>query len=323
MFRRLLALALAAVAVLACGQGGTPAKHAAASAAPAATPTPSQPAPALVQVENAPESRPHSGLQSADMVFEYLTEGGITRFSVIYLHPSGGQKIGPDRSARLVALRLVHSYGAVLLYSGASDVVLGKIWDQKVPNFDDRSAGGAYFSRDGSRQAPHNLYTTGDQAAAAVKKSGATVKYTLPAAAEPPAAGDAAVNKVTFNQTYAHPVSHTYDPASKTYDYSTDTGQETDAGQPLKIASVVLLRVAHHGAGYSEDVNGQEGLDFDLQGTGPADVYTRGQHYTATWSLQDPNQPLRLLGADGKDFPIPQGLTWYHLVDPDIAVNAG
>jgi len=33
--------------------------------------------------------------------------------------------------------------------------------------------------------------------------------------------------------------------------------------------------------------------------------------------------PLRILGADGKDFPLPQGLTWVHLVDPDMPVSAG
>lgn len=317
----LAALALGATLAGACGNGSQPAAHRQASpSAPAATPTPSRAAPAIVQVENAPESRPHSGLQAADMVFEYLTEGGITRFSAVYTRPAGPQRIGPVRSARLVALRLAHSYGGVLLYSGASDVVLGRIWDQKIPNFDDRSDGGAYFSRDPGKQAPHNLYTSADQAARAVDKAGARVTYPPPAPAEPAGPGDAAVNRVSFNQTYAHPVAHAYDATSRTYDYTTDTGAETDGGRALRITTVVLLRVAHHGAGYTEDVNGQEGIDFDLQGTGPADVYTRGQHYAATWSLPDPNQPLRLLGPDGKDLPVPQGLTWYHLVDPDLAV---
>ena len=318
--RRSLLAALTALALAACG---TPPKPAAPAKPATPTPTPGRPAPALLQVENAPDSRPHSGLQGADMVFEYLTEGGITRFTVVYLKPSGSTRVGPDRSARLVALRLVHAYGGVLFYSGASDHVLGMIWDQHIPNFDDRSDGGKYFARDSSRQAPHNLYTTGDQMAAAVDKSGTKVTYQLPQRGEPAAQPDAQVAHLSFQQTYAHSVSDTYDPASKTYQYRNETGVETDAAagnQPLKITNVVLLRVPHHGAGYTEDVNGQEGIDFDLQGQGQADVYTRGGHFPATWSLPDPNQPLELLGADGKPFTLPEGLTWFYLVDPGMPV---
>jgi hypothetical protein len=322
ILRRRLVVALTLVLV-ACGNGPSTARHA-ATAAPTPTPTPSYPAPALVQVENAPDARPHSGLQKADLVYEYLTEGGITRFSAIYLQPSGNQHIEPVRSARLVALRLAHSYSAVLFYSGASDHVLGMIWDQKIPNYDDRSDGGRYFARDNARVAPHNLYTTPDQMAQAIKSSGKTITYVLPARAEPTAPGDAPVSRLSFQQTMAHSVAYSYDASSKTYQYTTDTGplvDQANGGQPLQIASVVLIQVAHHGAGYTEDVNGQEGIDFDLQGQGKADVYTRGQHFPATWDLSDPNQPLRILGGDGTDLKLPPGLTWIHLVDPGTAVT--
>lgn len=317
---------VAALALLltACGNSPAPAAKPSASAAP--TPTPGRPAPAIVQVENDPASRPQSGLQKADLVYEYLTEGGITRFTAVYLNPSGGQRIEPVRSARLMALRIVHTYGGVLLYSGASDHVLGMIWDQKIANFDDRADGGRYFSRDGGRQAPHNLVTTPDQMAQAVQKSGRKVTYQLPPRAEPAGPGDAPAARIAFQQTFAHPVTFTYDPAGRAYQYSTDSGPMVDAaegGKPLAIASLVVLRVPHHGAGYTEDVRGEEGIDFDLQGTGRADVYTRGQHYPATWSLPDPNQPLRLLGTDGKDIALPPGLTWVSLVDPELAITAG
>ncbi len=315
--RRALVCALAIV-LTACANGSS-------NPASPSTPTPGRPAPALVQVENLPEARPQSGLQNADMVFEYLTEGGVTRFSAVYLKPSGGQHIEPVRSARLVSLRLVHSYGAVLFYSGASDHVQGLIWDQKIPNYDERADGGRYFARDGSRAAPHNLYTTPDQMAEGVKKSGKTVSYTLPQRAEPAGAGDAQVTSISFQQTNSHSVAYSYDAASKSYKYSGDGRPMIDAannGQPLQVATVVLLQVPHHSAGYTEDVNGEPGIDFDLQGQGKADVYTRGQHFAASWDLADANRPLRILGANGSDVAMPPGLTWFHLVDPGLAVSA-
>ena len=307
--RRTLAAALSLLAVAACANQAPK---------PAATPTPGRQAPALVQVENAPDSRPHSGLQKADIVYEYLTEGGITRFTAIYLKPSGSEKIGPVRSARLVALRLVKSYLGVLFYSGASDHVLGAIRDANLPAIDENSDGGRYMSRDPTRQAPHNLYTSGDQLKAGLDKVNAKVTYQLPANREPAVQGDPVLG-LSFDQTFAHPVKYAYSAADKTYTYSTDTGVETDkanGNQPLKITNVVLLQVAHHAAGYTEDVRGEQGIDFDLQATGPADVYTRGMHFTATWDLSTPDRPLRLLDTAGKDFALPAGLTWINLVDP-------
>ncbi|HKC20023.1 MAG TPA: DUF3048 domain-containing protein, partial [Candidatus Dormibacteraeota bacterium] len=117
------------------------------------------PAPMLVQVENLPEARPQSGLQNAAIVYEYVTEGGISRFSAIYTS-SPQEKVGPIRSARLVTISLAKIYGAVVVFSGGSTYIKGQIQSAAIPNVDENSAGGDLF-RDNSRAAPHNLYTDG------------------------------------------------------------------------------------------------------------------------------------------------------------------
>jgi hypothetical protein len=292
------------------------------SATPAGTPTPpNRPAPALVQVENDPSSHPQYGLQKADLVYEYLTEGSITRFTLVYFKPEGGDRIEPVRSARLITLRIQKAYSGVLFYSGASDHVLGLINDGHVPAYNESSGG--VFSRDSGRRAPHNLYTTQDQLRQAVEKSGQHVSYQLPKAGEPAGQGDAAA-KLSFQQTPIHNISYTYSSGDQGYAYSYEEGQLTDAGtgKQVMVTNVVLVRVAHHGAGYTEDVAGAEGIDFDFQGSGPAEVYTRGKHYAATWDLS--SGPLRLLAkSGGQALTLPQGLTWVHLVDPDTQVQAG
>jgi len=299
---------------------------AACTSTPVITPggPPKRPPPALVQIENAPQSRPHSGLQKADLVYEYLTEGGITRFTAIYFSPSGSDRIGPVRSARLVALRLQKSYGGILFYSGASDHVLGLIEGDRVPALDEPAQGGRFFFRDPSRPAPHNLYTGEDRLLAAVQQSSIRVDYPLPAHAEPPKSTEP-VTKLTFQQTNVHSVAYSYSPDTRTYSYQSETGPEVDTEngkQPIQVTNVVLLRVAHHGAGYTEDVLGEEGIDFDLSGQGPADVYTRGTHLSGKWDLTDPAKPVRYLDSAGKALVLPAGLTWIHLVDPDLAVTA-
>src|SRR5687768_5109698 len=58
------------------------------------------PRPAVaVKIENSPQSRPQAGLLEADVVFEEIVEGGVTRFAAIY-HCGSSKKVGPVRSAR-------------------------------------------------------------------------------------------------------------------------------------------------------------------------------------------------------------------------------
>src|SRR5438477_6129223 len=119
----------------------------------------SRSAPLLVQVENLPDARPQSGLQNAAIVYEYVTEGGISRFSAIYTSAPGG-KVGPIRSVRLVTIALARIYGGLVVFSGGSDYIKGQLQAAGIPHVDENSANGDLF-RDDSRSAPHNLYSDG------------------------------------------------------------------------------------------------------------------------------------------------------------------
>jgi hypothetical protein len=311
------------VSMLACGLALVLAAcSTTAGPAPTPTPTPSRPGPAMVQVENSILARPQSGLQQANLVYEYLAEGGITRMTVIYFKPSGSQRIEPVRSARPVTIRLWHAYHGVIFFSGANTTVLQTMTDQHIPALTEGSDGGVYFSRDPSRRAPHNLYTDGDRLAQGLSKYAPRVTYQLPSPGQPPASPAPAVaQRIVFDQTNFHRVIYTYSASDGAYTYGTLLGPLIDknTGQPVKPVNVILIQVAHHDAGFT-DVLGAPAVDFDLQGTGPADVFTRGHHYTATWDLSDPEQPLRILGVDGKVMHLPAGLTWIHLVDPATTI---
>jgi hypothetical protein len=309
-----LACGLALMVLAGCGTTAGP--------APTPTPTPSRPGPAMVQIENSILARPLAGLQQADLVYEYLAEGGITRMTVIYLKPSGSQRIEPVRSARPVTIRLWHAYHGVIFFSGANIKVLQMIADQHIPALSESSDGGIYFSRDPTRRAPHNLYTDGDRLAQGLSKYAPRVTYQLPSPGIPPASPAPAVaNRIVFDQTNFHRVTYTYSASDSAYAYGTELGPLIDknTGQPIKPVNVILIQVAHHDAGFT-DVLGAPAVDFDLLGTGPADVFSQGHHYTAKWDLSDPEQPLKILGADGKVMHLPPGLTWIHLVDPGTPI---
>ncbi len=308
-----LACGLALILLAGCGT----------SAGPGPTPTPGRPGPAMVQIENSVLARPLVGLQQANIVYEYLAEGGITRMTAIYFKPSGSQRIEPVRSARSVTIRLWHAYHGVLFFSGANIKVLQAIRAQHIPALTEGSDGGAYFSRDPSRRAPHNLYTDGNRLAQGVSKYSPRVTYVLPSPGLPAASPAPAVaNRIVFDQTNSHRVIYTYAAADGAYAYRTAIGPvvDQDAGQPIKPVNVILVQVAHHDAGFT-DINGAPAVDFDLQGTGPADVFTGGHRYSATWDLSNPELPLKVVGADGKVMRLPAGLTWIHLLDPGAAIT--
>jgi hypothetical protein len=78
--------------------------------------------PLEVMIENHSDARPQSGLQNADIVYEAVAEGGITRFmGVFYCNAVAGAPnkydVGPVRSARTYFLDLASEYADYPLYA--------------------------------------------------------------------------------------------------------------------------------------------------------------------------------------------------------------
>ncbi|KKW04388.1 MAG: hypothetical protein UY37_C0003G0219, partial [Candidatus Beckwithbacteria bacterium GW2011_GWC2_49_11] len=68
--------------------------------------------PLAVMIENHEESRPQSGLTDADIVYEAVAEGGITRFMGLYYCQAAAYELilGPVRSARTYFLDWASEY---------------------------------------------------------------------------------------------------------------------------------------------------------------------------------------------------------------------
>ena len=68
-----------------------------------------------IMVENHKEARPQSGLSSADVIYEAVAEGGITRFLAMF-YCQDAPFVGPVRSARVHFMAMLREYGAYPLY---------------------------------------------------------------------------------------------------------------------------------------------------------------------------------------------------------------
>src|SRR5438309_8082921 len=74
--------------------------------------------PALaVKIENSIDARPQTGLNSADLVYEEVVEGGITRFCAVFQSTVPPQ-VGPVRSVRPMDASIAGPLHGILAFSG-------------------------------------------------------------------------------------------------------------------------------------------------------------------------------------------------------------
>lgn len=79
--------------------------------------------PLAVMIENSEEARPHSGISRADVIYEALAEGWITRFMAVFYcnTPFENITIAPVRSARTYFIDWVSEYDALYTHVGGAN----------------------------------------------------------------------------------------------------------------------------------------------------------------------------------------------------------
>ncbi|HEV2216036.1 MAG TPA: DUF3048 domain-containing protein [Candidatus Dormibacteraeota bacterium] len=259
--------------------------------------------PALIQIPNDANAVDQNGLQAAEMVYEYVAEGGITRLTAIF--GSAPDLIGPMRSSRLVSLKLGRHYKGLLFQSGESPVTRAAAGSDPVPQFFDTIG---YTFRTNSRYAPDNLMITGD----GVNRAETNFFPNLPAfsiaKARPSLTGGTPAPSVTVNE---HSSVYTFDPIMGTYQKTEDGHAYRDAKsrQPVRIEMLIVMHTQVTQLNIS-DGHGSYIHDFNLETTGAADVYYKGQRYAAVWNGTDVHSPITFQTADGQPLSLPPGLVW-------------
>lgn len=112
-----------------------------------------------VMVSNQVQDRPQSGLTKADIVYEILVEGNITRFMAIY-HSEAPESVGPVRSAREYFFTLAQGYDAIYVYQGAANFVNEMIQERNIDHLQGAmyDNDGHLFVREDFRDIPYNSY---------------------------------------------------------------------------------------------------------------------------------------------------------------------
>jgi hypothetical protein len=271
-------------------------------------------APTIIQIENSIDARPQAGMQQADLIYEYISEGSIPRLSVIYWHPLP-DLVGPVRSCRLITIRLELMYQGMIYCSGANDYVLGMVW--KHPNLvNDYShgAGNVFYRDNTTRYAPHNVMMHGNNVTTfTAQQNLPTPQYDIaPKHPDATFTGDAAPTISVPD----HGAVWQYDPGSKQYLKTQDGRVFNNVGTGRVHAKTVIVEYVNSflDTNPANSFHGYFTEAYELTGDGKADIFVDGVVIHATWHHPDPNVPAVYLDANGNPIELDNGLTWVHVI---------
>ena len=274
-----------------------------------------------VKIENSPASRPQSNLDLADVVYESLTEGSITRFNAFF-HSNAPEVVGPVRSARLSDAYIVPQYGALFAHVGGNRTVIGRIKNASIDDLDQFVNPGPYW-RSNARPRPHNMYTS----IPALRETGTTRGYEASRDVAP-FAFELLPQETTPTITQ---VSVPFAPGNKaTWDYETERDVYTrringrvhgDAvsGEQYAAKNVIVLWATTSRAS-TRDVTGSSTLDIQLNGSGRASVFRNGRRFDGTWQT-DGSRPPTFKDEAGEVIRLTPGNSWVQVVRPDTTIT--
>ncbi len=296
-----------------------------------------------VMVENHAEARPQSGLSRADIVYEAVAEGGITRFLAIFYCGASAEDltIGPVRSARTYYLDWISEYGEFPLYAhvGGANVpgkanALGQIssygWLSGGNDLNQFSIGFPTFWRDYERldhpvATEHTMYSTTDKLWEIAQKRGITNRdqegnewdksfVSWKFKDEGKDQGEVDKIEITFWSGYKeYNVTWEYDKEAKVYKRSNGGGPHKDLNNDQQLAA---KNVAVQFARERGPIDDLKHLLYDTTGTGQALIFQDGQVIKGTWKKADREDRTKFLDSQGKEIEFTKGEIWIEIV-PD------
>ena len=279
-----------------------------------------------VKIENPKEVRPQTGLDEADIVWEEVVEGGVTRFVAVF-HTAVPGEVGPIRSVRPMDPAIVAPMHGIIAFSGGVQGYVAAIKAAGIQTLS-HDAGSAGFYRTKNRSAPHNVYGTPAtlwSQADADHQANPPEQFAYARSADLATAvvsGTPAGSVQVTMSGYSHP-SYAWDAASATWLRSEAGAAATAAsGARLAATNVVTLSVVLVDSG-GRDPAGNPVPETKLVGSGAAVVATGGKSIAVTWTKGAIEAPVVLTTADGQVVKLAPGKTWVQLVPTTGSVTVG
>jgi hypothetical protein len=305
--------------------------------------------PLTVMIENHADSRPQSGLSKADVVYEAVAEGGITRFlAVFYCNAAEEVTIGPVRSARTYFMDFASEYSDYPLYAhvGGANVpgpanALGQIgdygWLDKGNDMNQFSIGFPTYWRDYERighavATEHTMYSTTEKLWEVASKRGLNaadeegnnwnakfMEWKFKDDEKLEARGT--TSKIDFSFWSNNP------DYAVTWEYNKDQNQylRVNGGQShkdlntdsqIQVKTVIVQFMKEKGP-----IDAEKHMLYTTTGTGKALIFQDGKVIEGTWAKEKRQSRTKLTDGSGKEISLNRGPIWIEIVPAGQKVN--
>ena len=285
----------------------------------------------VVKIENDPVVRPQTGLDRADLIFEELVEGGMTRFAAIY-QSDLPDEVGPVRSVRHVDVAIAEPMADAFVFSGGARRTM-KFVKRKIPttiSVINEGAPGMY--RKPGLSAPHDLFIKISEMldSIAAKNTASTGFFVRPevsttttspsatssssASASPTALTGKSVSSVgVVFSSFAGP-NWKWNDTDKMWMRSEGIKPFLNKdGTQFGTNNLVIIEVREIDAGYKGQTGGYVPRTV-LTGSGRAWVLNDGKAIELAWNKPFVDAQMELTDLAGNPFTMPTGRSWVELV---------
>lgn len=282
--------------------------------------------PALgVKIDTTTGGRPQTGLVQADIVFEEMVEGGLTRLLAVY-HSQAPDTVGPIRSARSTDISLLDELGRPLFaWSGANPTFAEAVRAADIIDTGFAAVSDAYRRSD-DRRPPYNLYAAPEELWAAATESDQEAGlpptlFTYRAegeALDAPGAEPAEGYAITGGELTTS-IRWDWDPQTGTWLRTQDGAPHVDdEGTPVSAANVLIRATPYRDTGI-RDSTGAVVPEADTVGEGDAWLLTDGKIQPGRWHKPDPDAPTTYTSQDGTPLRLTPGPSWIEVLPPNTA----
>lgn len=279
--------------------------------------------PLAIIVENHTQARPQSGLDKASIIYEAISEGGITRYMAIY-GPKDAEKVGPVRSMRTYFLDFADEYNAFLAHVGGNIDALDRISQEKALDLDEFSLGETAYWRekDYSKAIEHTMFTSTSKLYSAAQTKGWDMRssYTPLNFFKNDEFTINPNNKQQITIDFSSPqykVSYTYDSLNNNYPRTLAGSPHKDAvtGNQLAPTNIIIQSVERW---ESPTRINEPGWAMQTTGSGKAYILYGGQKIDASWKKDHFNSRTIFYDSSGQEIKFLPGQFWYEIVPPDV-----
>lgn len=276
--------------------------------------------PIAIMINNIKQAQPQSGISKADIIYECLVEGGITRLMAILENYNGVEKLGSVRSARHYYVEIADEYDAIFAHYGQTKYAVSEIEKRGIDTLSGLSSlGDVIYYRDSNRVAPHNAYIDEKGIEKGIEQMKYRKEYEKGFQGhfrfydKNTALQGEQANKVTLSYSnYTSPY-FIYDSDKKLYKRFQYGEPQIDdqTKEQLTYRNIIVQFVKE----WDIDRNGYQTMDLDSSGKGY--YITMGQYIPITWEKTKEDGITHYYTEKGLEIRLNIGKTWVSVFPND------